>query len=163
MTPDQQLALQFGQDEIALFAHPATLPADRQAAAARATQLLKPLCDSALGIPAAPFALGTLAQLLASATLASADLLESERDATAISYLEKAVEYYERAAAMPQDERLSPARAKNALAQFYEDGLLTDGVPDLATARQLREQAAGAGLAEAQINLAIMAWRGEAG
>lgn len=139
---------------------------------------LDPYCTVQYQMPHVALAMGVLSHHLAAATvhfyeeqkknlgdLAAqspyAEQLESGLVFSA-QMMENAGNYFSLAADMEDTKQdLSPAQAKNYLAQLYEQGLLGEGQKDLQRAFQLRFEAAEAGWPEAQINLAIMYFNGE--
>ncbi len=85
-------------------------------------------------------------------------------DSAAFMAFEKAAKYFGMAACQEDDGFQTPFRAMDTWAWLYEEGLLNNGLRTAADAKQafaLRADAANAGFVEAQMNLAIMLYRGE--
>jgi TPR repeat protein len=136
--------------------------AQKTAAMAQAIACLKPISSPEHRVPRAAFGLGILAYHMAIYVGHSSTMEQERRLETASLFLHQAAKYFETAASMPDYEKdLTPARAKDSLALLYENGVLEDGKKDLEKALILRWEAAEAGFAEAQVNLAIMFYRGE--
>lgn len=90
--------------------------------------------------------------------------LLAQDDPAAFMAFEKAAKYFGMAACQPDDGFQTPFRAMDTWAWLYEEGLLNNGIKNVADSKQafaLRLDAAHAGFVEAQINLAIMFYRGE--
>lgn len=127
-----------------------------QTFAGEAFQLLLPLAHET---PKASFSIGLLSCELASRVLKNTDLAEEERESLWQNLMQQTVSFWAQAAAMKDHENdHSPARAKDGLASLCENGIIEGG---LEKAFALRLSAAQDGWAEAQINLALMFYKGE--
>lgn len=126
----------------------------------QAVSHLKPISTPEFHVPKASFGLGLLAEHMAKLMLVNPDLPEEQQLGFAFQYFQKASEYYEIAASMPDYQwDFTPARARNSLAELYFLGCL--GEKDEVKALELWESAAQSGFAEAQINMAVRCYRGE--
>lgn len=125
----------------------------------KAAEMLQPISAMEHGIPKASFGLGLLFHEMGARVVRNESMGEDERKAASDPLFAKAAGFFRIAAAMANDGDFTPARAKDTLALMHELGYL--GPIDLSKAFALRHEAAEAGFAEAQVNIAIMYYRAE--
>ena len=134
---------------------------EKSARIAFATAILKPFVGKEHGRPDAAFCIGLMARNMGVYAYSDPALTEDEQYNDSAAYFAEAARYLKMAADMADTRGdFIPARAKSLLADLYEDGVLDDGAPNVEQAFALRWEAAEAGFAEAQINLAYMYWYG---